>query len=125
MATASRTRRPVPRKIYALPLKLRFKWARETAGLSHDRLVEKLGRSNRGHLIKIEKGDHVPRQDLRDSIADATNVPRELFSDEDDEESDPMAAALMAVVRELVRKELQTSLSARVLEAREARKVTT
>lgn len=53
--------------------------------MSHDRLVDALGRSNRGHLIKIEQGEHTPRADLRDAIADATNVPRELFADEDGE----------------------------------------
>jgi transcriptional regulator with XRE-family HTH domain len=47
--------------------------------MSHDRIVEVMGRSNRSHLIKIEKGEHNPRQDLRDAYADATNVPRSLF----------------------------------------------
>jgi transcriptional regulator with XRE-family HTH domain len=64
----------------------RIRWARQTARLSHDRLVERLGRSNRGHLIKVEKGEHVPRADLRNAIADATGVPRELFEDDDSEE---------------------------------------
>jgi len=50
----------------------------------HDRIVEVMGRSNRSHLIKIEKGEHVPRADLRDAYADATNVPREFFHDEED-----------------------------------------
>lgn len=42
-------------------------------------------------MIKIEKGEHIPRPDLRNAIADATNVPRDLFGDEDDEESDQVA----------------------------------
>lgn len=82
--------RQVPTEIQRLPLNERVRWARKSAGLSHDRLVERLGRSNRGHLIKIERGDHVPRSDLRDAIADATGVPRELFGDDDDEESSAM-----------------------------------
>lgn len=45
-----------------------------------------MGRSNRGHLIKIEQGVHRPGPDLRDAIADATNVPRDLFADEDEED---------------------------------------
>lgn len=72
-----------------------MKWARTSAGLSHDRLVAAMGRSNRGHVIKVERGDHVPRPDLRAAWADATNVPRELFESEDeDEESDPVSVFL-------------------------------
>jgi transcriptional regulator with XRE-family HTH domain len=85
-------RREIPAKVRELRLGDRIRWARRSAGLSHDRLVEALGRSNRGHLIKIERGDHIPRADLRDAIADATNVPRELFADEDEEEDPAMFA---------------------------------
>lgn len=77
----------VPPHVRRLPLGQRVRWARRTAGLSHDKLVERIGRSNRGHIIKIERGAHVPRQDLRDAIADACSVSRDLFSDEDDEDS--------------------------------------
>lgn len=83
-------RRPVPKKVYALRLGERIRWARKSAGLSHDKLVDAIGRSNRGHLIKVEHGEHTPRADLRDAIADATNVPRELFADEDEDESRAM-----------------------------------
>jgi transcriptional regulator with XRE-family HTH domain len=93
----------------ALPRKLaigeRIRWARKHAGLSHDRLIEKLGRSNRSHLIKIERGLHVPRSDLRDAIADATGVPREFLGDDEDEESDPVAS-LMGALRRVVRDEV-------------------
>jgi transcriptional regulator with XRE-family HTH domain len=78
--------RRIPRHVRQLPLGQRIRWARQTAGLSHDRLVEKLGRSNRGHLIKIERGQHAPRADLRDAIADACGVPRELFQSDDEED---------------------------------------
>jgi transcriptional regulator with XRE-family HTH domain len=67
-----------------------MKWARTSVGLSHDRLVAEMGRSNRGHLIKVEAGTHIPREDLRNTWADATNVPRELFASDDDEESRAM-----------------------------------
>ena len=73
--------REIPTEVYERSLGERVRWARKTAGLSHDRLVERLGRSNRGHLIKIEQGLHVPREDLRDELADALGVPRELFAD--------------------------------------------
>lgn len=79
----------------------RIRWARQTAKLSHDGLVKSLGRSNRGHLIKIEKGEHVPRVDLRNAIADATNVPRELFADDLDEEDHLLALDLLQVIRRI------------------------
>lgn len=106
-------RREVPAKIRELRLGERIRWARRSAGLSHDRLVEVLGRSNRGHLIKIERGDHIPRTDLRDAIADATNVPRELFADEDEEESRTVSLDdfLRIRVREIYREERESSLA--------------
>lgn len=62
-----------------------------------------MGRSNRGHLIKIERGDHTPRQDLREAIADATGVPRDLFADDDEDEADPMVDILSDLVAQLRR----------------------
>lgn len=88
MTSTEQTRRPAPKKIQTAPLGQKIRWARQSAGLSHDKLVVALGRSNRGHLIKIEKGEHVPRRDLRDAIADVCDVPRELFALDDDEEED-------------------------------------
>lgn len=75
----------IPARVYGLPLNERIKWARQESGLSHDRVVARLGRSNRGHLLKIERGLHVPRQDLRDALADVLNVPRDLFADDPQE----------------------------------------
>lgn len=95
----------VPLSVKKLPLGDRVRWARKRAGLSHDRLIERLGRSNRSHLIKIEQGKHLPGRELRDAIADACGVSRDLFADEDDEESDPVAA-LMNAIRILVRDEV-------------------
>lgn len=79
----------------------RIRWARQTAKLSHDTLVKEIGRSNRGHLIKVEKGEHTPRVDLRNAIADATNVPRELFEDDLDEEDHLLALDLLQVIRRI------------------------
>lgn len=90
----------IPAKVRALPIGERIRWARKRAGLSHDRLVERLGRSNRSHLIKIERGVHVPGPELRAAIAVATGVPRELFADEEDEEPS-LSAALEMFVRAL------------------------
>ena len=70
----------VPASIYKLPFGERVRWARMQAGLSHDQLALKMGRSNRGHLIAIEKGRHLPLQSLRDAIAEATGAPRDLFA---------------------------------------------
>lgn len=83
VTTTEVDRRDVPEKVRALPLGEKMRWARKTAGLSHDRLVKTMGRSNRGHAIKVEQGVHHPRPDLRDAWADATNVPRGLFEDEE------------------------------------------
>jgi transcriptional regulator with XRE-family HTH domain len=102
MAKVARRNR-IPRHIHELPLGERLRWARKSAGLSHDRLVEKLGRSNRGHLIKIERGQHTPRRDLRDAIADATGVPRELFHVDDDEED---RSALTVAIDQLLRQRI-------------------
>lgn len=102
MSNATSARRDVPKKVYALRLGERIKWARKSAGISHDRLVEKIGRSNRGHLIKVEQGTHTPGADLRDALADALNVPRDLFADEDDAESRDPVADLMNALRVMV-----------------------
>lgn len=52
--------------------------ARKTAGLSHDRLGEKVGAS-RQHLIRLEQGEHRPRPRLLRAIAEATDRPVEFF----------------------------------------------
>lgn len=105
VTTSAEARRSVPKPVWQLPIGQRIKWARETARLSHDRLVALIGRSNRGHLIKIEKGKHLPGPELRRLIADATNVPRELLEDEDDDEEADPVVALLNIVRQLIREE--------------------
>jgi transcriptional regulator with XRE-family HTH domain len=97
----------IPRSVRELPLGQRIRWARKRAGLSHDRLVDRIG-SNRSHLIKIEKGLHMPRLALRRRIADATGVPRELFEDDDEEEADAVKALddfLRQRIRQIMREE--------------------
>lgn len=63
--------------------------ARKDAGLSHDKLAAAAGTS-RQHLIRLEKGEHVPRAELLQRIAEATGKEPAFFAggeDEDDEES--------------------------------------
>lgn len=83
--------------------------ARLAAGLSHDRLAATVGTS-RQHLIKLEKGQHLPGEAMIARIADATDKPVEYFESEDDEESDQvprtmldLAVALRDVLAEVVR----------------------
>ncbi len=66
--------------------------ARKHAGLSHDALAVRVG-SSRQHLIKLEKGMHLPSDALLGRIAEATGKTVSYFeSEEDDEESDPLGA---------------------------------
>lgn len=87
----------------------RIRLARVTSGLSHDQLGAKVGTS-RQHLIKLEKGMHLPRIEMLARIADATGRDLSYFqSDEDDEEADPMAsfsAALDLMVRDAIRRQV-------------------
>lgn len=87
----------------------RIRLARKSAGLSHDALAARVGTS-RQHLIKLEKGLHVPGDAMAAKIAEATGRSVEYLAgdgaDEDDEESDPMAA-LMAAIRLVVRDEVR------------------
>lgn len=95
----------IPPHVRRMTFGERWRWARKQSGKSHDRIVAEMGRSNRGHLIKIEKGAHVPRQELREAYADATGVSHDLFAEEDDEEADPVTDLLTAL-RRVVREEL-------------------
>lgn len=78
--------------------------ARQDARLSHDRLAEKTGTTRR-HLIRLEQNVNRPRPGLLARIAEATGKPASFF-DLDDEEESSMAAALLGVVRRLVREEM-------------------
>ena len=89
--------------------------ARKDAGLSHDQLAERVG-SSRQHLIKLEKGKHLPGPRLLTAIARETGKSEAFFEtdSEDDEELDAMAAltrAVQLVVRETLNQELETQRS--------------
>jgi len=87
-----------------LPLAQRIIWARKRKGISQERLAEQIGTSRR-HMIRIEKGQHRPGPVLVNRIAEATEQSPSFFSDDEDEESDPVAA-LVAAIRLLVRAEV-------------------
>jgi transcriptional regulator with XRE-family HTH domain len=74
--------------------------ARLASGLSHDRIAEKAGTS-RFHLIKLEKGLHMPSPELLAEIGRATGQPLSFFEDgagdDEDEEAD-----LPTVLQQLV-----------------------
>lgn len=63
----------------------KIRWARKRCGLSLDRLGEAVGTS-RQHLIRLEAGRHVPRQDLLERIADATGQPVAFFGESADDQ---------------------------------------
>jgi transcriptional regulator with XRE-family HTH domain len=72
----------------------RFRWARERRDISQERMAEIVSTSRR-HIIRIENGTHRPKPELRARIAKATKQPAELFADDEDEESDPVAVDLV------------------------------
>lgn len=79
--------------------------ARLQAGLSHDQLGARVGTS-RQHLIKLEKGQHLAGVPLLTRIAEETGKSLAWFSsDDDDEESDPVADLYQAFVRFLDHRE--------------------
>lgn len=56
----------------------KIRWARKRAGLSHDRLGALAGVS-RQHLIRLEKGEHRPADELVQRLAEHTGQPVEFF----------------------------------------------
>lgn len=83
---------------------LRIKQARKQSGLSHDKIAAQVGTS-RQHLIKLEKGLHLPGVELLDRIAEATGKTPAFFTadDTDDEESALTAHDIAEVLLDLVR----------------------
>ena len=97
----------------SLPIGARIVWARKQKGISQERLAETIGTSRR-HMIRLEKGVHRPGPEFVRRIAEATGQPLALFADgaePDDEESDPVAA-LMLALRAFVRAEVRQGASA-------------
>lgn len=78
------------------PLKERIRWARENPRsnggerISQEKFASLIGTSRR-HVMRIERGDNMPRQALISRIADATGHSEEFFSDDDEEDSSTVA----------------------------------
>jgi transcriptional regulator with XRE-family HTH domain len=92
---------------------IRIRAARKQAGLSHDRLGALVGTS-RQHLIKLEKGQHAPREETLRRIAVATGKSVSFFlADENDEEDEAEPVALLIqAIRALVRDEVRAQPAA-------------
>ena len=87
----------------------RIKRARKTSSYpSHDKLGDACGGVTRQHLIKLEKGMHMPSDALLARIAAATGKSISFFETDADEDGDP-AAEIERGVRGVVREELEES----------------
>lgn len=82
--------------------------ARRQSGLSHDKLAARVGTS-RQHLIKLEKGMHLPGDGLLEAIARETGKSEAFFEgDEDDEEAALSLDEMLRLrIRQLVREEVE------------------
>lgn len=80
----------------------RIKTARKQAGLSHDKLAKRVGTS-RQHLIKLEKGTHLPGPSMLTAIARETEKSESFFTpaggDEDEDEADAVTDLVRALHR--------------------------
>jgi transcriptional regulator with XRE-family HTH domain len=73
----------------------RIRLARLTSNFpSHDSLARQVGTS-RQHLIKLEKGQHLPGEALLARIAQATGRDIDYFAAESDDDEEPDPVALM------------------------------
>lgn len=63
--------------------------ARLHTGLSHDKFAARVG-TGRQHLIKLEKGMHLPGPELLAAIARESGKSPEFFESDDDEDSSSM-----------------------------------
>jgi transcriptional regulator with XRE-family HTH domain len=85
----------------------RMRQIRKDRRMSHDTLAARVGalsngerRTSRQHLIRLEQGKHQPRPRLRALIAQALDAPE--LNPDDDEEADPVADLVDALMRVLV-----------------------
>lgn len=78
---------PVTTAIGQIPESMgeRIRWARTQARLSQERFAERVGTSRR-HVMRWERGDHMPGPEFRARIAEVTDQPLSLFADDDTEE---------------------------------------
>jgi transcriptional regulator with XRE-family HTH domain len=89
----------------------RVRWARKRAGLSQERLAQTIG-TTRQVVIRWEQDRHVPNEESRRRIAEATGQDAGFFAEADEEDdADGEWAVSLAVllerrVRELVAEQL-------------------
>jgi transcriptional regulator with XRE-family HTH domain len=108
------------RRLKSLSVGQRIRWAREKKGVSQERFAEQIGTTRR-HMIRIEKGQHMPGPALIARIVEATDEPDAFFAAngsataDDDEESDPVAVelvrALMARLDETIHREVDQAIA--------------
>lgn len=81
----------------------RIRSARLDAKKSHDQLAREVG-SSRQHLIKLEKGQHMPRPEMLTAIAEATGKDESFFTESDEEDSSlPSFLELLEALRPIGR----------------------
>lgn len=68
----------------------RIRRARHLTGLSQEAFAPLIGTSRR-HMIRLERGQHLPGGPLRDRIVDFTQTEEQILSADDDEEADPLS----------------------------------
>jgi transcriptional regulator with XRE-family HTH domain len=78
----------------------RVRWARKRAGLSQERLAQTIG-TTRQVVIRWEQDKHVPNEESRRRLAEATGQDAGFFAqDEDEDDADGDWAASLAVLLE-------------------------
>jgi transcriptional regulator with XRE-family HTH domain len=65
----------------------RIQKARKRTGLSQEAFAPKVGTTRR-HMIRLERGQHLPKGELRDRIVDVTGTEEQIQSADDEEEPD-------------------------------------
>lgn len=87
--------------------------ARKHSGLSHDKLAARVGTS-RQHLIRLEKGTHMPRPEMLAAIARETGKSEAFFeSDSDDEEEADAVTDLVRALHRAAVEAVEDALAAR------------
>lgn len=65
----------------------RIRKARQLTGLSQESFAPKIGTTRR-HMIRLERGQHLPGGDLRDRIVEESGTTEQIQSADDEEEAD-------------------------------------
>ncbi len=65
----------------------RIQKARKRTGLSQENFAAEI-RTTRRHMIRLERGQHLPKSDLRDRIVERTGTDEQIQSADDEEDAD-------------------------------------